>query len=82
MNLVEQFGLDEESFIWQDLAMCVGIPTEVFYDDSEKDDAVSDAAREICLTCPVAKLCLDAGLQGKESGIWGGVRLERGKIVD
>lgn len=82
MNLVEQFGLDEENFIWQDLAMCVNVPTEAFYDDAEKDDAVEAAARDICSYCPVANVCLQAATKNKETGIWGGVKLERGKIID
>lgn len=82
MNIVEEFGLDEENFIWQDLAMCVNIPTDVWFEDSESNDAIDRAAKEICGYCPVKEVCLEKNVAEKAHGIHGGRRLSGGRIID
>ena len=82
MNIVEEFELDEENFVWQDLAMCVNIPTEAFFDDAEGNDSIAAAAKEICSYCPVREICLTKAQEEKSHGIRGGHELRRGKIID
>lgn len=42
------------------------------------------AAREavaICAACPLLDACLRAGIEGKETGVWGGQLLDGGKVT-
>jgi hypothetical protein len=93
-DLLELFGLDEENVQWQDLASCRNI-VEVYedeegskkifdpmFDSYENDSApypVRRAIDELCLSCPVQKICYDYGVKNKEPGVWGGVYLSNGK---
>lgn len=67
---------------WQDYGSCNGIDDkELFYDLYESDAVVAMNTDQICFHCPVAKQCLEAGLEGgREWGVWGGVYLVYGKI--
>ena len=80
MNLVELFGLDSESFLWQDFAMCHGLPFEMFFEAAESNTFIEKSVKDVCDYCPVKSICLDEGQSNKEFGIWGGEKLERGKI--
>lgn len=41
-----------------------------------------DKAKEVCRTCQVRRPCLEEGLAGEESGIWGGTtETERNKMM-
>ena len=82
MNIVEEFGLDEENFIWQDLAMCVNLPVNAFFDDAESSEHVESSAKEICSYCPVRSICLQEALEHRDQGIRGGHKVARGKILD
>ena len=81
MNIIDEFNLDEENFIWQDMAMCHNIPTDAFFDHSESDSRVEDAVKAVCGYCPVREMCLQTAQDQKAQGIHGGERLLRGKIV-
>jgi hypothetical protein len=35
---------------------------------------------EACLSCPVAKMCYESGIENNEYGVWGGVYLNAGSI--
>ena len=73
MNLLEQLGLDPETFTWHDLAACVGIENaDIFYDRYETDKRTAKQVDEMCLHCPVMKQCAQAGMNG-ETGVWGAV---------
>jgi hypothetical protein len=52
---------------WHTDAACQGKPTAWWYDPTW-----AARARAICRSCPVMLRCLDAGLEGNETGIWGG----------
>lgn len=82
MNIIDQFGLDEENFIWQDLAMCHNIPTDVFFDYADERPAVDRAAKDICSYCPVQQVCLENKMREKAHGIHGGKRLQGGRIIE
>lgn len=72
LDILKQLGLEGESFVWQDLALCLGGNTEWWFDLYEKDDEVAAAADEACLRCPVLAQCFLAGSKG-QYGVWGGI---------
>jgi hypothetical protein len=71
-NLLDELGLDPNDFNWEDLALCAGLPTEMFYDLYESDVETAKAIDEGCLRCPVFQECFMKGADG-EYGVWGGV---------
>ena len=78
-GLLELLGIDPEDIKWQDLSMCRGMDRELWFDKYESDEKVAQSTDEICLSCPVLKQCLMAGIENNEHGCWGGVFLVSGK---
>lgn len=72
-------GIDLNELEWQDLALCDGMPTNMFYDDYESDVQVAKVVDEACLSCPVLAQCLERGVENSEWGVWGGIYLTSGK---
>lgn len=72
-------GIDLEELEWQDLALCDGMPTNMFYDDYESDEQVAKVVDEACLSCPVMAQCLQRGVENGEWGVWGAIYLTSGK---
>lgn len=72
MSLLEELGLDPTEFEWHDLALCQGMPTNMFYEDYEQDDETAKAVDEACLRCPVISQCFFKGAESQH-GVWGGV---------
>ena len=72
-SLLESLGIDPEEAQWQDLAACQHLPTELHYDDYERDTEIAKAVDSNCLGCPVIADCFFAGGQNGEYGVWGGV---------
>lgn len=63
---------------WFKLAACLDVSV-TFYPNDKPGEA---KAKEICLTCPVQKDCLDYAIQNKEKfGIWGGLNEKERKKV-
>ncbi|HUQ00684.1 MAG TPA: WhiB family transcriptional regulator [Aeromicrobium sp.] len=58
---------------------CAGIDPDQFFPE---DDATLALARGICAACPVRDVCRELGLARGESGVWGGLLLEDGKVLD
>lgn len=75
-------GLDEEELEWQDLSLCAGMETNLFYDDYESDEQVATMIDQACLSCPVMAQCLQFGIDNNEWGVWGGIYLTAGKPDD
>lgn len=73
-------GADAEDFIWQDLALCKDQDTNLFFDDYENSASTAKIVDEMCLSCPVMTICLRAGIDNAEWGVWGGIYLVRGKV--
>lgn len=71
-DILDELGIDPEEFEWQDLALCQGMPTTLFYETYESDKQAAMATDQVCLHCPVRKQCLLSGAEG-EHGVWGGV---------
>lgn len=78
-DVLSELGLDLDELEWQDLALCEGMPTNMFYDDYESDVQVAKIVDEACLSCPVMAQCLERGVENGEWGVWGGVYLVSGK---
>lgn len=72
-------GIDPETLEWQDLALCHSVPTNMFFGEYESDEQVATTIDDMCLSCPVMKQCLTAGIENSEWGCWGGVYLVLGK---
>ena len=72
MSILDSLGIDEKDFVWQDLALCVGMNANLFFDTYETDVEVAKQIDECCLACPVMKECSAKGMGG-EYGVFGGV---------
>ena len=67
---------------WRDDAACIGIPTEMFFNDGHYGngtDRESMMAKQVCFNCPVQEQCLADALhferdlgKNQRAGIWGG----------
>jgi hypothetical protein len=83
-SLFNQLGLDEQDVQWYHLAACNGITTDPkfdwFYDLYEVDKEVAKQVDQICLHCPVIKMCHSEGVKNKEKGVWGGIYMDLGRI--
>jgi hypothetical protein len=75
VNILQEFGIDPEDFRWQDLALCAGMDTELFFDKYVEDSTIAEEVDELCLHCPVFAYCHREGKEGSEWGVWGGVYL-------
>ena len=79
-SILDLLGLDADEFDWQNLATCAKMDTELFYDRYESSDSIARMVDQICLSCPVMKECLQRGIDGGETGVWGGFYLKNGKV--
>lgn len=79
-NILNDLGIDRDDLDWYDLAVCKGIDTNLFYDKYEADSNIAKSIDEACLSCPVSSMCYEAGIDGNEHGVWGGVYLNAGSI--
>lgn len=85
MSLSDAFALDPETIEWQALSLCAGVEFSSYADDPffqayETNENVAKSTDEMCLHCPVIKQCGLFGAANKETGVWGGVYLDRGKM--
>lgn len=59
------------------------VDPEVFFPEGKDAVAQLAAARAVCATCPFTETCLAGALaEGTTDGVWGGVLLERGRVVE
>jgi hypothetical protein len=80
-SLLEQIGIDPRDFEWQQLAACQEYPTNLFFEDYEKDSIQAEQVDELCLGCPVTKECFQLGSSTKSTGVFGGFYLSNGEVV-
>ena len=78
-ELFNALGVDLDDLEWQDLSVCKGMDTNNFYDDYESSAELAKVIDEACLSCPVMTQCLQQGMDGGETGVWGGIYLSLGK---
>jgi len=80
-NILNDLGVTEKDNVsWQDLALCQGMDTNLFFEKYETDIETAKAVDEACLSCPVRKICYDNGVSNNEDGVWGGVYLSGGSV--
>jgi len=79
-NILNDLGVDADNFDWWHLGICRGMETNLFYDKYEADPNVAKNIDEACLSCPVIKMCYEAGTENSEYGVWGGVYMSSGDI--
>lgn len=65
---------------WSAQAKCKDLPGNLFFEDYESTPEIAEAIDLVCLSCPVQRKCLSAGLKNKETGVWGGFYLSMGNI--
>lgn len=80
-NILNDLGIDKDDFEWFHLAACSGVDTNLFYEKYEADVNIAKNIDEMCLSCPVIKMCHQSGMANDEYGVWGGVYLNAG-VVD
>ena len=66
--------------LWKDEAFCLGLETNLYFEEYEDKLELRNGIDKICMQCPVKKICFANGISGKEWGGWGGVYLEGGEI--
>lgn len=71
--------LDDTELKWYNLAVCQGMKLKWFYEDYEADPVFATTMDSICMSCPVRALCLREAVERGETGLWGGVYLDKGK---
>lgn len=79
-SILNDLGVDSEDFDWWHLGICHGMDTNLFFDKYEADINIAKSIDEACLSCPVIKLCYEAGINNEEHGVWGGIYLTSGNI--
>lgn len=79
-DILDDLGIDKDNFEWWHLAICNGMDTNLFYDKYEADINIAKSIDEACLSCPVVKMCYEAGIQNNEYGVWGGIYLNAGAV--
>lgn len=67
---------------WAEGSRCVGLSTDLFFDEYENGSHVAKHVDTLCSTCPLQRECLSVGVARKEWGVWGGIYLEDGEIND
>ena len=60
---------NDEVYLWQDEAKCIGIDSEIFFPDRDSRDV---SYKKCCFDCPVRAECLEYALVYDQYGIWGG----------
>ena len=79
-NILNDLRIDESNVNWFDLALCLGMDTNLFFDKYESDISIAKNIDQACLSCPVRKICYDAGVENKDYGVWGGIYLSSGEV--
>lgn len=77
-EILNDLGLDKDTFDWYHLAACLGMDTNLFFDKYEADLNIAKNIDEACLSCPVSKICYKFGIDNNEYGVWGGIYLTAG----
>ena len=82
LDVFAVLGLSDEELEWQHLALCNGQDIWRFHEGYESNPRIAKQTDEMCLSCPVQKQCLQAGIENGEWGCWGGVYLTNGRMDD
>ena len=77
-KILNSLGLDKNELEWQDIALCLGMDTNLFFDLYETDVNVAKSIDQACISCPVISMCYEYGIESDNYGVWGGVYLTSG----
>ena len=72
--------LNDDELQWYHLSVCQNMDINWFFDDYESDPVFAKNVDDICKSCPVRAMCLREGIEGNDSGVWGGVYLINGRM--
>ncbi|MCW2528042.1 MAG: transcription factor WhiB [Pseudonocardiales bacterium] len=81
VHMVALPPLIDSDWRWRERSACREMGTEVFY-NSEKERGPTKrariaAAKSVCMSCPVRRLCLEWAVEVAEPyGVWGGTTPE------
>lgn len=79
-DIITHLGIEKDELKWHHLSACRGMSPEWFFDQYENDPVLARQIDEMCMSCPVAKQCLQEGLKHKTTfGVWGGIYLSYSK---
>lgn len=74
-----------ESYAWQDEARCRTLPVGSFFDAELARGANrrerEEAAKRVCLECPVIRQCRAHALAAEDYGVWGGLTAHEREII-
>jgi hypothetical protein len=62
------------------LGACTSSAVDPAWFDADSDDASHEQARRVCVGCPIRSSCLQDGMAGRHSGVYGGHLLELGRL--
>jgi hypothetical protein len=79
-NILNDLGIDKDNFEWYDFAICKGMDTDLFFEKYETDINIANSIDQACLSCPVSKMCYEAGVLNNDYGVWGGFYLNAGSV--
>lgn len=79
-DILNSLGIEENELEWFDLALCLNMDTNLFFDKYETDLNIARNIDQACLACPVISICYDYGTENDNYGVWGGVYLNSGSI--
>lgn len=79
-DFLRRLGVDPENLRWQDLSVCKGFDTNLFFEKYESDNVVAKEIDNICMGCPVTKDCYEFGVDQKLTGVFGGFYLNNGQV--
>lgn len=80
-RILDLLGIDHETMVWHDIALCRRIATpEIFFDEYEQDPETAKAVDLMCLNCPVIRKCRVDAVSGQETGCWAGVYVVNGDV--
>lgn len=65
---------------WKSQGSCLNYDVNLFFDTYEETEQLRPAIDELCSQCPVAKTCFAYAISNKETGVWGGIYLDGGKL--
>ena len=65
-NILNDLNINDKKIEWYDLALCLGMDTNLFFDKYEADINIAKGIDEACLSCPIIKICFEKGKEGDE----------------
>lgn len=84
MALSWERSIDWDQHAWRALAACRDSAPDLFFPIGATGLAIDqiEAARDVCLGCPVRRECLEFALEtNQEAGVWGGTTEDERRLM-